>query len=60
MTTQKTERIILPALRGSMGNWVYYSCLMSLGELAHRVRYANEVHGGKRLSEMIQRSLEDR
>ena len=60
MTTQKPERIILPALRGSMGNWVYYSCLISLSELARRVRYANEVHGGKRLSEMIQRALEDR
>ena len=60
MTTQKIEQIILPALRGSMGNWVYYSCLMSLGELARRVRYADEVHGNKPLSEMIQRALEDR
>ncbi|MCU7860980.1 MAG: DGQHR domain-containing protein [Candidatus Thiodiazotropha sp. (ex Lucinoma kastoroae)] len=51
------EQIILPALRGVMGNWVYYSCLMSMGELSERVRYAEEIHNNERLSDMIQRQL---
>ena len=59
MTRSQSTRIILPALRGVMGRWVYYSCLMPVGELSARVRYADEVHTNARLSEMIQRSLDD-
>ena len=49
--------IALPALRGIMGDWIYYACLMEIGELSKRVRYANEVHNNKHLSDMIQRQL---
>jgi DNA sulfur modification protein DndB len=48
---------VLPALRGIMGDWVYYSCLMDLGELSSRVQYADEVHKSVALSDMIQRQL---
>jgi DNA sulfur modification protein DndB len=54
-TTKKT--LVLPALRGVMGEWIYYSCLMNLNDLADRVRYAQEIHNNKNLSEMIQRKL---
>jgi DNA sulfur modification protein DndB len=57
MTGANLDRIVLPALRGVMGNWVYYSCLMNLQELAKRVRFAEEVHSNKLLSKMIQRQL---
>ena len=60
MTTQKLKQIVLPALRGIMGDWVYYSCLMDLGELNSRVRYAREVHKNQALSDMIQRQLDGR
>jgi DNA sulfur modification protein DndB len=53
----KNKEIILPALRGVMGRWVYYSCLMSLNEVAKRVSYADEIHKNEKLSDMIQRSL---
>ncbi len=55
--TAKTDQIILPALRGVMGTWVFYSCLMNLRELAQRVHFAEEVHKSKQLSDMIQRQL---
>ena len=51
------DPIVLPALRGIMGDWVYYLCLMDIGELNIRVRYAEEVHSNKLLSDMIQREL---
>ena len=51
------DSIVLPALRGIMGRWVYYLCLMDIGELSIRVRYAEEVHSNKLLSDMIQRKL---
>lgn len=57
MTEKKTEQIVLPALRGIMGNWVYYSCLMELKQLSMRVQYAKEVHKNEHLSDMIQREL---
>lgn len=56
---KKPREIVLPALRGVMGNWVYYCCLMSLEELSSRVHYAKEVHNNKALSDMIQRRLNE-
>ena len=58
MTTASKQNLTLPALRGVMGSWVYYSCLVSLDEIAKRVRFADEVHKSKQLSEMIQRKLQ--
>ena len=57
MTSTNPTSIILPALRGVMGKWVYYSCLMQFGDLSSRVNFAEEVHAHAGLSEMIQRSL---
>ncbi len=51
------KRMFLPALRGYMGDWTYYSCLMSAKDIAARVSYADEVHQNKGLSELIQRQL---
>ncbi len=61
MTDESTSgSIVLPALRGMMGDWVYYCCLVDLPTLASRVDYADELHKSERLSEMIQRQLKDK
>jgi DNA sulfur modification protein DndB len=52
------KSLTMPALRGSFGDWIFYSCLMPVVELGARARYANEIHKNKALSELIQRSLE--
>lgn len=57
MNQKRKKEIVLPALRGIMGNWVYYSCLMSIEEIAKRVSFADEIHNNKKLSDMIQRRL---
>ena len=54
---KKYKEIVLPALRGVMGDWVFYSCLMDVGELSSRVNYAKEIHENEALSDMIQRHL---
>ncbi|MET3009479.1 DNA sulfur modification protein DndB [Stenotrophomonas koreensis] len=51
-------QLILPSLRGKFGDWIYYSCLMSVADIAERVHYAEEIHTDKALSKLIQRSLE--
>lgn len=57
MKTPKNAKIVLPALRGVMGNRVYYSSLMSLKEVGNRVNFARELHKSEQLSDMIQRQL---
>ena len=54
---RRLEKTTLPALRGLMGDWVYYSCLMRMDDIARRVQYAKEIHQNKHLSDMIQRQL---
>ena len=51
------SRRYYPALRGLFGDWVYYSCLMSMKDVAARLSYAEDIHKSKKLSEMIQRKL---
>lgn len=60
MRPDRFTPLVLPALRGVMGNRAYYSCLMTLRELASRVNYAKDIHTNKSLSDMIQRALEDK
>ena len=38
MITTKPTRLLLPALRGIMGDRVYYSCLTSLNEIGPTVQ----------------------
>lgn len=57
--TRKTTELALPALRGVMGDWVYYSCLMGFDEIARRINFADEIHENEKLSEMIQRRLKE-
>jgi DNA sulfur modification protein DndB len=53
----QAEPVALPALRGTFGDWTYYSAVISLSELATRVAFADEIHTNKALSQLIQRSL---
>lgn len=58
MSTTENQGLTLPALRGVIGSWVYYSCLVTLEEVAKRVQFADEIHKSKQLSGMIQRKLQ--
>jgi DNA sulfur modification protein DndB len=48
-----------PALRGLFGDWVYYSCLMSMQEVTERLSFAGDIHKSQKLSELIQRKLKE-
>lgn len=54
-----TAQLYIPALRGVMGDWIYYSCIMTLRDVGSRVSYAKELHRSRALSQFIQRALED-
>lgn len=51
------NRLLLPCLRGSIGNWVTYTCLMRLKEIVELVSFAEDIHKSKKLSNLIQREL---
>lgn len=55
-----TGAIFLPALQGRFGDWLYYSAIISLDELKARVSYAREIYENEKLSDHIQRRLDDK
>lgn len=57
-TSKRTNREYYPALRGRFGNWTYYSCLMPMRDVTKRLKFADEIHESKKLSEWIQRQLQ--
>ena len=54
-----TAPILLPALQGQFGDWVYYAAIMSLSEVKDRIDFAHLLHRNRSLGELIQRQLQD-
>ncbi|MDX2105605.1 MAG: DNA sulfur modification protein DndB [Candidatus Melainabacteria bacterium] len=54
----KMEKLLLPALKGLMGDWSYYVTVMKLKDVAERVKPVAEIHKTAALSELIQRQLQ--
>ncbi|MDX2076628.1 MAG: DNA sulfur modification protein DndB [bacterium] len=54
----KTKNLLLPALRGKMGDWIYYVTLVKLSDMAERITFAHEIHKSNSLNELIQRVLQ--
>jgi DNA sulfur modification protein DndB len=60
MTTYNSTRLVLPALRASMGDWVYYVTFLRLEDVDRHVSLAKEIYEPSGLDDMIQRALTDR
>jgi len=59
MTVIPSTMLQLPALRAKMGDWIYYSAFMKMGDIAERVSLADEIHRHKELRDLIQRQLDE-
>jgi DNA sulfur modification protein DndB len=57
MTMNKWQ---VPCLRGVLGNWVFYSALMSSEQISRRVQTAKNIREAKALEDFLQRELKDR
>lgn len=55
-----TNRRLLPCLRGVIGDWVTYTCLVRLKDIVELVGFADDIHKNKYLSDMIQRELKSK
>ena len=51
------KNLYLSSLRGIIGDWVYYPCLMKFRDIAERVYFAEEIYQSKTLSGLVQRAL---
>lgn len=51
------KSLFLSSLRGIIGDWVYYPCLMKFKDIAERVNLAEEIYQSKTLSELVQRVI---
>lgn len=54
------HKLVLPCLRGVIGDWVYYSTLMSAQQIAEWVKPAKDIRESKKLDEILQRDLNNR
>ena len=50
---------VFPSMRAKIGDWTYYVTLMSLNDVAKRVKRANEIHEKKELKTWIQREIKE-
>ncbi|MGE3740872.1 MAG: DNA sulfur modification protein DndB [Geminicoccaceae bacterium] len=55
--TKKLGSTYLPALKGQIGKWAFYTTLMTLSEINERIRLSDEIYKNKNLSDMVQRSV---
>lgn len=59
-TSINKGKMVLPCLRGVIGDWVYYSSLMSASQVADRILAVKDFREAKTLDEVLQRDLKDR
>ncbi|MEV4436789.1 DNA sulfur modification protein DndB [Streptomyces sp. NPDC049585] len=54
------SKTFVPAFEARVGNWKYYSCLMSYAAVAREINFAHELGGNQDLGTMIQRGVGSR
>lgn len=54
---KKLDPAYLPALKGRIGKWAFYTTLMTFAEVNDRIRLSDEIYKNKNLSDMVQRSV---
>jgi len=54
------NQLTVPCLRATMGDWTYYTGLMSFEDIANRIRTAEEIHTHKGIRDLLQRALTKR
>ena len=55
--TNTSGKAYLPALKGRIGSWAFYTTLMKFSEVKERIFYSEEIYQNRQLSDMIQRTI---
>ncbi len=59
MVTKRANWCV-PALRGVMGDWIYYTTLLSAREICDRIDTAHRIREAKELEDFLQRKLKEK
>src|SRR5690554_3177796 len=54
------SKLILPCVRGQIGDWIYYSSYMSSSQIVEWLKPAKDIREAKSLDEELQRTLRAR
>ena len=54
------DSLFLPAIRGLIGEWTYYICLLRMQDVAERISDVADLHSSKEFKDLLQRRLTDR
>ena len=54
---EEPRSLHLPALKGRVGPWAFYTTLMKFSEIKERIWMSDEIYQNKNLSEMVQRTV---
>ena len=54
---KKDKELFLPALKGRIGEWFFYTALMTFREVNERIKLSDELYSNKNLSDMVQRTV---
>lgn len=59
MTIKKRSRksLMLPALKGRIGSWAFYTTLMKFSEIRDHVKISTDFYTNEKLSDMVQRAV---
>lgn len=57
---KKGKKLYVPALRGAIGDWVYYSSLLSASQISDWIETVKNIREAKSLEEVLQRELKSR
>ena len=57
MLTDHLAPLHLPALKGRVGQWAFYTTLMKFSEIEERIKLSKEIYQNKSLSDMVQRTV---
>jgi DNA sulfur modification protein DndB len=58
LSAKKRTPLRLAALRGRMGDWIYYATCLPMKEIAERVSLVSDIHKTARLDDWIQREVD--
>lgn len=53
-------KLVVPAIRGIIGDWTYYICLLRMKDVAERISDVADIHSNENFKDMLQRRLTDR
>jgi DNA sulfur modification protein DndB len=55
-----SNRVLIPALKASVGDWNYYICVMKYAQVCKQIEFAHDLGGNVDLGRLIQRGISER